>query len=153
MTMTRRDLAAAGALALGAAAFIPAAHAETADDKAVTDAIDAFRKAMIAQDKATLEKLAADQISYGHSSGVVQNKAEMVNGYMTRKATVKSIEYPELTVAVAGNAAVARHLYVSESELDGKVTNTKIGLLQVWQKQADGWKLLARQGFRLPEKA
>ena len=39
----------------------------------------------------------------------------------------------------------------SESELDGKVTNTKIGVLQVWQKQDSGWKLLARASFRLPE--
>ena len=41
----------------------------------------------------------------------------------------------------------------SESELDGKVTNTKIGVLQVWQKQDSGWKLLARASFRLPEPA
>jgi hypothetical protein len=46
-----------------------------------------------------------------------------------------------------------RHLWVSESELDGKVTNTKIGVLQVWQKQDSGWKLLARASFRLPQPA
>jgi ketosteroid isomerase-like protein len=47
-----------------------------------------------------------------------------------------------------------RHLWVSESELDGKVTNTKIGVLQVWQKQdSGGWKLLARASFRLPQPA
>jgi ketosteroid isomerase-like protein len=149
MKLTRRDLAAAGALAISAAALIRPAAADTADEKAVTDAIDAFRKAMIAQDKPTLEKLAADQISYGHSSGMVQNKAEMVNGYMSRKATVKSIEYPELKIAIVGNNAVARHLYVQESELDGKSTNVKIGMLQVWQKEPDGWKLLARQGYKL----
>ena len=31
-----------------------------------------------------------------------------------------------------------------------KQTTTKIGALQVWQKQDGAWKLLARQGFRLP---
>jgi cation diffusion facilitator CzcD-associated flavoprotein CzcO len=44
---------------------------------------------------------------------------------------------------------IVRHLYVSESELDGKTTNTKIGVLQVWQKQDASWKLLARAGIRL----
>jgi hypothetical protein len=39
---------------------------------------------------------------------------------------------------------------LSESELDGKATTTRIGALQVWQKQDGAWKLLARQGFRLP---
>jgi hypothetical protein len=43
------------------------------------------------------------------------------------------------------------HLWVSESELDGKVTNTKIGVLQVWLKQDSSWKLLARASFKLPE--
>ena len=71
---------------------------------------------------------------------------------MTRKATFKSLEFPDLTVQTVGNVAVVRHLWVSESELEGKVTNTKIGVLQVWQKQ-DGWKLLARASWRLPTPA
>ena len=53
-------------------------------------------------------------------------------------------------MAVVGNAAIARHIYLAESELDGKATTTRIGALQVRQKQDGGWKLLARQGFRLP---
>ena len=68
---------------------------------------------------------------------------------MNRKATVKSIDFPELKLAIVGSSAVARHLYVSESELDGKPNTTKIGVLQVWQKQDGGWKLLARQGYKL----
>ena len=52
--------------------------------------------------------------------------------------------------AVVGNAAVARHIYLAESEQDGKATTTRIGVLQVWQKQDGAWKLLARQGFTLP---
>jgi len=69
---------------------------------------------------------------------------------MTRKQVVKSLTFPDLKVAVVGNAAIARHIYLSDSELDGKTTTTKIGALQVWQKQDGAWKLLARQGFRLP---
>ena len=33
--------------------------------------------------------------------------------------------------------------------MDGKPTSTKIGALQVWQKQDGNWKLLARQGYKL----
>jgi len=72
---------------------------------------------------------------------------------MTRKQTVKSLAFPELKVSVVGDAAIARHIYLAESELDGKQTTTKIGALQVWQKQNGSWKLLARQGFRLPAPA
>jgi hypothetical protein len=33
--------------------------------------------------------------------------------------------------------------------MDGKPNSTKIGALQVWQKQDGSWKLLARQGYKL----
>jgi Domain of unknown function (DUF4440) len=151
MKLSRRDLAAAGALALGAASLLHSApsQAEGADETALNQAVEALRKATLAQDKAKLEQLVADQVSYGHSGGRVENKTELINGVMNRKAVVKSIDFPELKVAVVGNGAVARHLWVSESEMDGKPTSTKIGVLQVWQKQDGNWKLLARQGYKL----
>ena len=93
--------------------------------------------------------MTAPQLSYGHSDGRVETKEQFINAVMTRKQIVKSLAFPELKVAVVGNAAVARHIYLSESELDGKATTTRIGALQVWQKQDGAWKLLARQGFRL----
>src|SRR5215470_1114207 len=61
--------------------------------------------------------------------------AEFVDGVMMSKAVTKSIAFPELTVAVVGDIAIARHLYESEMETDGKTNNVKIGALQVWQKQ------------------
>jgi ketosteroid isomerase-like protein len=151
MPISRRDLAAAGALAFGAASLLASTPslAEGSDEAGVTQAVEAFRKASLAQDKPKLEQLFADQLSYGHSDGRVEGKAEVINGMMNRKASVKSIDFPELKVAIIGNSAVARHLYVSESELDGKPNTTKIGVLQVWQKQDGGWKLLARQGYKL----
>ncbi len=96
-----------------------------------------------------MERLTADQLSYGHSDGRVQNKPEFINGVMTRKATVKSLTFPDLKIEVAGDAAIARHLYEFESELDGKTNNIKIGTLEVWQKQGGNWKLLARQAYKL----
>ncbi len=152
MNLTRRDLAAAGAFALGATTLIVPVMAAT-DDEAVKQAVEALRKAILAQDKAKLETLTAEQLSYSHSDARVEDKAKFIDGVMTRKAVVKSIDFPDLTVAIAGNNAIVRHLWVSESELDGKVTNTKIGVLQVWQKQDSAWKLLARASFRLPQPA
>jgi len=116
----------------------------------VTEAVEILRKGILEADKAKLDQVAAPQISYGHSDGRVQTKAEFIEGVLTRKQTVKSLAFPELKIAVVGNAAIARHIYLSDSELDGKLTTTKIGALQVWQKQDGAWKLIARQGFRLP---
>jgi ketosteroid isomerase-like protein len=153
MKLSRRHLAAAGALALSAPILIRSAHAQSADEATVKKAVEELRMAWFKQDQAKLESLTAEQLSYSHSDARLEDKAKFIDGAMTRKATFKSLEWPELTVQIAGNNAVVRHLWVSESELDGKVTNTKIGVLQVWQKQDDGWKLLARASWRLPPPA
>ncbi len=155
MNITRRQLAVAGALALGGLGLLrnSSAVAESADEAAIAQAVEALRKAIFGQDKTQLEAHAADQLSYGHSDGRVQNKAEFIEGVMTRKAIVKSITLSDHTITVVGNDAIARHTWASESETDGKPTSTKIGVLQVWQKQGGNWKLLARQGFRTQQPA
>jgi ketosteroid isomerase-like protein len=152
MDVSRRDLAVVGAFALSAPGLLLSgfAGAEAADEAAVTESVEILRKALLQADKAKLEQVASAQISYGHSDGRVETKDQFITGVMTRKQVVKSLTFPELKVAVVGNAAIARHIYLAESELEGKATTTRIGALQVWQKQDGGWKLLARQGFRLP---
>jgi len=151
MQTTRRDLAVMGALAIGLPTLLGGspALAEAGDEAAVKQNVEALREALLKADKTQLERLSADQLSYGHSDGKVQGKVEFIDGVMTRKATVKSITFPDIKVSVAGDAAIARHLYESESETDGKPNNVKIGMLSVWQKQVGNWKLLARQGYKL----
>ena len=151
MNLTRRDLAVAGAFALSATTLIGPVMAANDDEEAVKQAVEVLRKAILAQDKATLETLAAEQLSYSHSDAHLEDKVKFIDAVMTRKAVFKSLEFPELTVSIVGDNAIVRHLWVSESELDGKVTNTKIGVLQVWQKQNSGWKLLARASYKLPQ--
>jgi hypothetical protein len=58
MNLTRHDLAAAGAFALSATTLIVPAMAATDDQEAVKQAVEALRKAILTQDKATLETLA-----------------------------------------------------------------------------------------------
>ena len=152
MDVSRRDVVVAGALALGASGLLlsGSAEAQGGDEAAVAQNVETLRKGQLEADRTKLEQVTAAQVSYGHSDGRAETKEQFIHGVMTRKQTVKSLDFPELKMAVVGNAAIVRHIYLSQSELDGKATTTKIGALQVWQKQDGGWKLLARQGFRLP---
>jgi len=153
MSITRRHLTLAGAFALGGVSLWRSALAvaASADEEAVAQAVEALRKAVLVQDKPQLEALCAEQLSYGHSDGKVENKAQFIEGVMTRKAIVKSITLSDHTITIVGNDAIAPHTLASESETDGKLTTTKIGVLQVWQKQGGTWKLLARQSVRPPQ--
>jgi ketosteroid isomerase-like protein len=152
MNVSRRDFAVAGVFALGASSLFLSRSVEAAsgDEAALAKSIETLRQGQLEANKAKLDQVTAAQVSYGHSDGRVETKEQFINGVMTRKQVQKSLAFPELKAFVAGDTAVVRHIYLGESELDGKQNTTRIGALQVWQKQADGWKLLARQGFRLP---
>jgi ketosteroid isomerase-like protein len=148
MTISRRHVGAFAFLTLGATAL--PALAETNDQAAVAEAIAALTKAMLAADRAKLEALVSDSLSYGHSSGRIESKKEFVEVVASKKTVYKSIELGNHSIAIAGNNAIARHAWESESGTgDGKWNVSKIGVLQVWQKEPSGWKLLARQAFKV----
>jgi hypothetical protein len=146
MRITRRHLATAGALALSVASL--SARAESGDELAVRKAIEDLTKAMVAGDKAALEALVSDQLSYGHSGGKVENKAQFVDAIAGKKSVFKSISLSDPTIAVVGNNAIARHTFAAEVESNGVHSSPKLGVLQVWVKDGSNWKLLARQAFK-----
>jgi ketosteroid isomerase-like protein len=146
MRITRRHTVAAAALM---AASLPAiTYAESADETAVRKAIDDLSKAILAADRAKLETLVSDQLSYGHSAGRLETKKEFVDVIAGKKTIYKSITLDNPTVSVVGNNAIARHVFIVETETDGKPSTAKVGVMQVWVKDGGNWKLLARQAFR-----
>lgn len=151
MDTTRRGI---GLVAAGAVAAIALTQSDTfaksADEAAVAARVEELREATFKADKAKLEDLAAASLSYGHSSGTLEDKAQFVTAIVTRKNIVKSLKWTDIKISVTGNTAIVRHGWESVNELDGKTTETKIGVLQVWQKFDGKWQLYARQAFRLP---
>jgi len=125
------------------------AIAQTKDETAVTQAVESLRKAMIDPDKSTLDKLAANELSYGHSSGVIQDKAEFMEAILSGKSDFVSIELSEQTVKVVGNTALVRHHFTAATNDGGKPGTVKLAILLVWQKQKGEWRLLARQAVKI----
>jgi hypothetical protein len=124
--------------------------AEAGNEAAVNAAVEALTKAMLQADRGALERLVADQLSYGHSSGLVESKAQFVDVIANRKTLYKAITLSEPSTVMAGDNAIVRHIFSNTTETGGKTASISVGILQVWQKQAGDWRLLARQAFRLP---
>ncbi|HEY3403501.1 MAG TPA: nuclear transport factor 2 family protein [Ohtaekwangia sp.] len=119
------------------------------EEQQVAAAVETLRKAMIDADKTTLEKIAADQISYGHSSGLIENKAAFVQNIVSGNSDFVTIDLSEQTISIAGDVALVRHKLVAETNNNGQPGKANIGVLLVWKKQARQWRLLARQAFKL----
>ncbi|HEX6190823.1 MAG TPA: nuclear transport factor 2 family protein [Chitinophagaceae bacterium] len=114
----------------------------------VHTAVEQLRKAMIDGDKEMLEKLAHDQLTYGHSSGQIDNKKEFVEKIASGKSDFVTIELSEENVIVEGNTAIVRHTLKATTNDGGKPGEVNLKVLLVWQKQKSGWKLLARQAVK-----
>lgn len=120
-----------------------------ADDKqAVEQAVERLRKVMIDPDKATFEALVTNELSYGHSSGKIEDKAAFMDSFLSGKSDFVSIELTEQTITIVGNTAIVRHLLTAESNDGGVPGHVKIGVMLVWVKQHGDWKLLARQAVK-----
>ena len=150
MTMNRRHMALAGAaLALSPLAALPT-QAQGSDAAAVAAAVEALTKAMLAGDRAGLMAVTHERLSYGHSAGRIENRQQFIDPLANKTSIFRSMNVSDQTIDVVGDDAIVRHVLRGESESNGRVNPVNIGILQVWKKQADGWKLLARQAFTRP---
>jgi len=120
------------------------------EEAAVTTAVEALVQAILGADKASLEGLVADQLSYGHWSGVIENKAQFIDVIADKKTIYKTIQLSDPSIVVVGDKAIVRHTFSNITETGGKSISISLGVLQVWTKQDGAWRLLARQGFKLP---
>jgi Domain of unknown function (DUF4440) len=123
--------------------------AQSSEEAAVAKAVEAIRNAALKADRSQFEALTADQLSYGHSAGRVENKAQFIDGATSGQSRWKFITLTDQTINIVGTTAIVRHTFTGESERDGKTNPVKLGVLTVWHKQDGNWKLLARQAVRL----
>jgi ketosteroid isomerase-like protein len=125
------------------------AWASSADETAVNDAMNRLSAAMIAGNAQQMKALTADTLTYGHSSGKVQNQAEFIDTIASGQTRYKRIDLTKTVTTVSGNDAVIRDHFNGTTDSGGKLTDVDFDVLTVWQKQREGdWKLLARQGYK-----
>jgi len=120
------------------------------DEIAVTTRVETLRKAMIDADGAKLKELTSSGLSYGHSSGVVQNQATFIEKIVNGESDFVTIEFQNQTIDIVGDAAIVRHNLAAHTKDGGIDKDIKIGIMLVWQKQNNKWLLIARQAYKLP---
>lgn len=115
----------------------------------VESAVEQLRLAMIDPNEAVLNKLAANQLTYGHSSGKVEDKTAFVQTLVTGKSDFVSISFTNQTVQVVGTTAVVRHRLDASTNDGGNPGTVKLDIVLVWVKVKSNWQLLARQAVKV----
>ncbi len=124
--------------------------AQSKEEKAVASQVELLRKAMVDADKASLEKVADEKLSYGHSGGKIEDKTAFVSNIVSGKSDFVSIDLADQTIAISGNTAIVRHTLTAETNDNGVAGHVKLYVLLVWSKEGSQWKLLARQAVKVP---
>lgn len=125
------------------------AFAQLNDPKGAVNSLD---KALVARDTIALKKLLHPDLSFGHSSGWVETKQDVLNDVASGKLAYKSLEHKDVKWAMGKDWATVRsNTHVVSLDPDGNTSELNLHVLLVWLKTSEGWQLLARQTTRLPQ--
>jgi ketosteroid isomerase-like protein len=127
------------------------ASAQSKKENQVARAVQDLKKAMIDGDSVRLMKLSAERLTYGHSSGTIEDQSTFVHNIASGNSDFVTIDLSEQTISVSGKTAIVRHTLIAATNDKGKGPGTvKLHILTVWEKSGGNWKLLARQAVKIP---
>jgi ketosteroid isomerase-like protein len=105
----------------------------------------AWRKAILAKDAAALDKMLADDLVYGHATGIVDTKATYIAKVKSGKQLYQTLEQKKITVNLYGASALTHSwMHVTGVNQDGKFDD-KVMLIHFWVKQNGTWRLAGHQ--------
>lgn len=110
-----------------------------------------LKNALLNKDSASLSALLADDVTYGHSTGFIQTKAQLIRDVMSGVQDYKSIEPSEMEIRIYDNAAVVVSKMKASLIAKGKPMDLNMYVTFTWVKINNEWKLVARQAVKLPE--
>lgn len=121
---------------------------ESKSEKEVVATIQAFTKALEDGDTATLHAMTVKDLTYGHSSGKVQDQKEFLTSLSDGSSDFVKIDLTEQHIDVFGNTAVVRHILSATTNDGGKPGTVRLKILLVFQNQKGKWILLTRQAVK-----
>lgn len=124
------------------------ASAQT-DEEKLTLTLKEFHQSLVKKNTVSINQQTDKALSYGHSNGWVETKAEVIKNLETGYTSYKSIKEDSLQVVINGNVASARFIGDYEVSLNGGNTVVyHLKVLEVWVKKGKRWLLFARQAVK-----
>lgn len=124
--------------------------AQSKDEQTIATCVKKLNQAMIDGNQIMLDELASEKLSYGHSSGLIENKETFVTSIVNGKFGFSSIDLTEQTIITSKDIAIVRHKFLAATDDKGKDPGTaKLSVMQVWQKEKGKWVLIGRQATKI----
>lgn len=108
--------------------------------------------AVLKGDRATLDRIFADDLSYVHASGRVDTKATMLADVASGRMKYKKFDESDQHVRLYAASAVVTGKASVDVDIDQKNLVLAIQFTGVYVKEPDGsWKMVAWQSTKLPD--
>lgn len=129
--------------------FYQVVYGQSKEETALNQAVETLKNALLAGDQSALDAITVAELSYGHSSGLIEDKAAFLDVFASGNTDYVRIDLTEQTVKVAGNTASVRHKMAVEIIDKGKTISLNLAVLLIWIRQKGQWKLFARQATKI----
>jgi hypothetical protein len=128
--------------------------AQSATENKVWRRVQALGKAVFeTKDSLALLDLTDEKLTYGHSGGNIEDKAEMIHKAVSSKTTYKNSSFENISLNIENKTAIVRQNFRAISvDEKGAETPLDLSILQVWKKKGGKWQLWARQSVKIPPK-
>ena len=123
------------------------ANAQTEEEK-LTATIKEFHQALVSKNTVSINQQTDKALSYGHSNGWVETKADMLKDLETGYISYQGYKEDSLNITLNDGMANARFVADVSATLNGKSTSFHLKVLEVWVKKGKRWLLFARQAVR-----
>jgi len=123
------------------------ANAQTEEEK-LTTALKEFHQALVNKNTTSINQQTDKALSYGHSNGWVETKADVIKDLETGYLVYHSYKEDSLTITINETMANARFVADIKATMNGNDTNVHLKVLEVWVKKGKRWILFARQGVK-----
>lgn len=115
----------------------------------VETAVEKLRTSILGVDSISLTKLTTENLTYGHSGGIVEDKQTFIHAFVSGKYKFITLDFIDQTVSINGDVAIVRNTLVGTSYDAGKEkASHRLKVLMVWLKEKGQWRLLARQAVK-----
>ena len=110
-------------------------------------------EALVSSDVPRLEKLLGDDLTYTHSTGVKESKAEFLHRIQSGELKYDSMQHEnDVSVRLYGDTGILTGTSRVKVRAQGQTVNLHIRFTEVWVRQGGGsWRLVAWQATRIAE--
>lgn len=118
------------------------------EEEKLTATVKEFHQALVNKNTVSINQQTDKALSYGHSNGWVETKADVIKDLETGYISYQSFKEDSISISMNGLMANVRFVADITATMKATTTTFHLKVLEVWVKKGKRWVLFARQAVK-----